>query len=231
MSRVLGAARLYTIRPQASLAVPWLVGLSSFAINVAVWGFAGLRDEPSAGTGGLAALYISVVAVFTQAVTQMFPFALSMGLSRRTFYAGTALMATLQAVVYAVVLTVLIGVEGATGGWAVGLHFWGPYGLEQHPVGVQFAVHACGLIGAAFLGIAIGVVAKRWGPAGLWTLAIGALLVLGGAAVLVTALQGWTGLWDWIVDRSVLTIALLYAAVFGLVSAGLSYAGLRRAVP
>jgi hypothetical protein len=231
MSRVLGAARLYTVRPQGSLAVPWLVALSSFAINVAVWGFAGLGDEPDAGTGGLAALYISVAIVFSQAVTQLFPFALSLGLSRRAFYAGTALVAVVQAVAYGVLVTSLTAVENATDGWWVGLNFWGPYGLAAESVLQQVVVHGCVLIGMAFLGTAIGVVAKRWGAMGVWALAIGGLLVFGGASVLITALHSWTAVGHWIVDTPLLTLALLYAAVFGLVSAGLSYLGLRRAVP
>jgi hypothetical protein len=231
MNRALGAARLYTIRPLGSLAVPVVVVLSSFAVNLAIWGFGDLGDVPSAGTGGLAALYIALAIFLAQAVIQQFPFALALGLSRRAFYSGTALVALVQAVVYGVVLTALTAIENGTDGWGVGLHFWAPYGLDRQSVVVQFLVFGSMLAASAFLGIAIGAVAKRWSATGLWALVIGALLVLGGASVLVTALHSWTDLGDWLADRPVLVLAVGVSGIVALLSAGLSYTSLRRAVP
>jgi hypothetical protein len=231
MNRVLGAARLYATRPQGSLAVPWLVVLSSFAVNVAIWGFGHLRSTAGASTGGLSALYIAVTIFLVQAVVQLFPFAMSLGLSRHTFYAGTALVALVQAVGYGVVLTALTAIENATGGWGVGLHFFAPYGLDRLNVVQQFLIYGSILLACAFLGIAIGAVTKRWGAFGLWTLGIGALLVFGGAAVLVTGLHSWSDVGDWLVARSALTLALAFAGAVALLSAALSYTGLRRAVP
>src|SRR4051794_34493268 len=231
MNRVMGAARLYATRPQDSLAVPWLVVLSSFAVNVAIWGFGNLRNTPGAGTGGLSALYIAVTIFLVQAVVQLFPFGMSLGLSRRTFYVGTALIALVQAVGYGVVLTALTAVENATGGWGVGLHFFAPYGLDRLNAAEQFLIFGSIMLACAFLGIAIGVVAKRWGATGLWALGIGALLLCGGAAVLITGLHSWTDLGNWLVARSALTLALVLAGTVALLSAGLSYTGLRRAVP
>ena len=92
MNHTLQAARLHVIHPLVILAVPWLVVLSSFAINEVIWGVGGLGGQPG-GTGGVLALYVTVAIVFLQSVTQLFPFAMTLGVSRRTFYSGTALMA------------------------------------------------------------------------------------------------------------------------------------------
>jgi hypothetical protein len=231
MNRTLGAARLYTIRPTGSLAIPILVLLSSFAVNVAIWGFGDLSNTPDASTGGVSALFFAMAIFLAQAVMQLFPFALQVGLSRHAFYAGTALVALVQAVVYSVLLTVLTAIEHGTGGWGVGLKFFAPYGLDRQNVVQQFVIYCSILLAVAFLGVAIGVIAKRWSAVGLWTLAIGALLVFGGAAVLVTGLHDWTSLWNWVVDRSPVVMALTCAGVVAVLSAGLSYTGLRRAVP
>lgn len=231
MNRTLGAARLYTIRPQASLTVPWAVALASFAVNVAIWGLGDLGKVSSAGTAGVSALYCALLIVFVQGVTQTFPFAMALGLSRRTFYAGTAVVALVQTVAYGAVLTALTAIENGTGGWGVGLHFWAPYGLDRQSVPEQFLIYASMLLATAFLGIAIGVAAKRWGATGLWTLGIAAVLVFGGAAVLVTGLHGWTDMWNWVLARSAVVVALAVAGVLAVLSAGLSYTGLRRAVP
>ncbi|HEY3088344.1 MAG TPA: hypothetical protein VGJ59_09795 [Jatrophihabitantaceae bacterium] len=47
------------------------------------------------------------------------PFGLALGVSRRSYYIGTAVLAAATAVVYGLALTVLNVIEGSTGGtWA-----------------------------------------------------------------------------------------------------------------
>jgi hypothetical protein len=233
MNRVLQAARLHVVHPLIIIGVPWMVVLSSFAINELIWGFGHLSQQPGkgGGTGGVLALYVTVSIVFLQSVTQLFPFALSLGLSRRIFAAGTVLMALAQAAAYAVVLTVLIRLEDASGGWWTGLHFFGPLGIDRLAVIAQFGLVFCLMLGFMLLGIAIGAVHKRWGAAGLYTLAIAALLVLGGAAVVVTAVGVWAAFGSWFVGTPALALSAIYLGFTAVLAAGLSWTGLRRAVP
>ena len=79
------------------LGIPWLVVVISFAINVAIWALADPAGEQDGGfTGGILALYITVLVVYVQAVTQLLPFAMGVSLSRRTFFLGDALVAVVQ---------------------------------------------------------------------------------------------------------------------------------------
>ncbi|WP_222192948.1 hypothetical protein [Modestobacter italicus] len=233
MNRVLSAARLQAANPIVSLGVPWMVVSLSFAINLAIWGLADLDAQPdaSANTGGIASLYITVVVVSAQLVTQVFPFALGLSLSRRTYYLGTALAALVQSLVFAVALTVLTAVENATNGWGVGLDFWAPGAIDVGNPALQVAVFTLPMLAACFLGSGIGVTFKRWGAMGLYTLTIGVLLVAGATVVLVTWQQAWTDLWTWLTDRSVESMTLGVPAVLGIALAALTYLGLRRAVP
>jgi len=98
MNRVLAAARMQLVHPLVTLGVPWMIVASSFAINLAIWGLGDVGDQAPGGgsTGGLASLYIAVLVIFIQAVTQMFPFALGLRLSRRDSYLGTALSARVR---------------------------------------------------------------------------------------------------------------------------------------
>ena len=131
MSRVLSAARLQLAHPLVVLGVPWMVVATSFAINVAIWGLADVAQQPdTAYTGGLASLYITVVVVFSQAMTQMFPFAMGLSLSRRTYYLGTAAAALVQSLSFGLALTALDAIEDLTNGWGVGLQFWAAGGLD-----------------------------------------------------------------------------------------------------
>src|SRR3954453_22885699 len=165
MNRILGAARMHLAHPLLSLGIPWLIVGTSFAINLAIWGVAGVGDETNgdAVTGGLASLYVTVGVIFIQAVTQMFPFAMGLSLSRRDFYLGTALTAVVQSIGYGLALTVLAAIEDATAGWGMRLDFWAPGALDVGNPALQFLVFALPMLAFAFLGMAIGVVFKRWG--------------------------------------------------------------------
>ncbi len=80
-------------------------------------------------------------------------------------------------------------------------------------------------------GVGTGVVTKRWGPSGVWGLIIGGLVVLGGAAVLVTWMSAWTDFGRWLIDQSAMTLAvglpLALATALGL----LAFAGISRVAP
>jgi hypothetical protein len=232
MNRVLAAARLHLVRPMVILGVPWLVASISFAINWAVWALADLRDEPGAGfTGGVAALYITVMVVFVQAVTQLLPFAMGVSLSRRTFYLGTALVAVLSALGYGLAIAVLTAVGDATDGWGVGLDFWAPTPLQADGVGAQVLVSGAPMLAFIAAGVGMGVVQKRWGPAGVWGLIVGTTVVLGGGAVLVTWLQAWGPIGAWLTDQTLLTLAVGLPLALAVALAALSLAGIRRVVP
>ena len=232
MSRIVDAARLQSAHPLVSLGVPWLVVAISFAINLAIWGLADIDAQPgSAVTGGLASLYITVVVVFAQTVTQVFPFAMGLSLSRRTYYLGTALAALTQSVLFGIALTVLTAVENATNGWGVRLAFWAPGGMDVGNPFLQLIVFTVPMLAACFLGIGIGVVFKRWGATGLYALLIGALFLIGLLVVLITWREAWTDLWSWLTDRSVESVTIGLPAVLAVALAGLTYLGLRRAVP
>lgn len=232
MNRVLASARLHAMNPLLTVGIPWGVVSLSFVINLAVWSLTDAGTQPGGGiTGGVASLYITVLVVFVQSVTQVLPFAMGMSLSRRTFYLGTALAALVAAVVYGVAVALLVAIEDATGGWGVRLNFWAPGQMDVDNVALQVLVSGAPMLAAAFLGVAIGVVMKRWGQYGIWGLVIGAMVVFGGLAVLVSWRGWWGDVGTWLVDQSTLTLAVAIPVALAAVAAALSFAGLRRVVP
>jgi hypothetical protein len=232
MNRTLAAARLHLVNPLQIIGIPWGIALLSFAINLPIWALTEAGEQPGGGiTGGVLSLYISVMVVFVQSVTQLLPFAMGMSVSRLTFYRGTALVALGTALGYGVILATLTSIEDATGGWGVRLNFWAPGKLDVDNWGLQVIVSGAPMLAAAFLGVAFGVVMKRWGQLGLWSLVVGTIVVFGGLAVLVSWQRAWGDVGTWLTDQSALTLAVLIPAVLGVVAAGLSFAGLRRIVP
>ena len=232
MNRVLAAARLHTMNPLLTVGIPWGIVTLSFVINLAVWRLTAANEAPGGGiTGGVASLYITVLVVFVQSVTGLLPFAMGMSLSRRTFYLGTALAATVLSLVYGAVLSALTAIENATGGWGVRLHFWAPGPFDVGNAALQVVVSGAPMLAAAFLGVAIGVVMKRWGALGLWSLVVSAMVGFGGLTVLVSWRGWWGDIGTWLVDQSMLTLAVAIPLALALATAALSFAGLRRIVP
>jgi hypothetical protein len=233
MNRVLATARLHLIRPLLSLGVPWLVVGVAFAISLALWATAGI-DEASDGdafTGGVSALYITMMVAFIQSVTQLLPYAMGISISRRTFYLATALVAVVQAFGYGLVLALLTAVEEATAGWGAGLEFWAPGPLNADNFALQVLFSAAPMIALMAIGIGLGILYKRWGQPGVWGLIIGGLLLVGGTAVLVTALDAWGSVGRWLGDQSTATLVVGLPLLLAVATAGLSWLGLRRVVP
>jgi hypothetical protein len=104
MNRVLSAARLQLIIWPTLLGWPWGVLASSFLINLAVFAMIGDRIQGGPKTGGLVSIYITVLFISGQAITQVFPFALGLSVTRRTFYAATALVLAAESLLSGVLL-------------------------------------------------------------------------------------------------------------------------------
>ncbi|TYP80634.1 hypothetical protein [Blastococcus xanthinilyticus] len=231
MHRVLQAARLHLIHPLVILGIPWLVVSISFAVNVVVWHLTPAGEDENSFSGGVLALYFTVLAVYVQAVTQLLPFAMGVSLSRRTFYLGTALVAVVQSLFYGVAIAVLVAIENATGGWGAGLDFWAPAVFEADNPFLQILSSGAPMLIFTFAGVGVGVVHKRWGQGGTWGLIIASLLFFGGLAILITWRDAWGSVGRWFVDQSAATLTIGLPALVALVIALITYPGIRRVVP
>lgn len=230
MSRVMNAARLHIVAPGYSLVVPWVIMASSLLINILIWAVADLGEVPDATTAGLASLYVTLVFVYIQAVTSLLPFGMGLGLSRRTFFLGTGLFAVVQALAYGIALHVLLVIERATNGWGVNLTFFRGFWEVGNPVS-QVLVFAVPMAVTAFLGIALGVVYKRFGSLGMYVLTIGLILGLGVAAALITWQERWIAIGEWFGDQTTIGLAAGWPLLLGVLFAAAGYLGIRRVVP
>ena len=231
MNRALKAARLHLVRPTMAFGIPWLVVSISFAINVAIWALTPAGADDGGFTGGILALYITVLVVYVQSVTQLLPFAMGISISRRAFYLGTALVVVGQSLLYGIALAVLVAIENATGGWGSGLSFWAPGPFEVDNPFLQVLTSGAPLLAFAFIGVGMGVVHKRWGQAGTWGLIVGTMVVFGGLAILITWLEAWGSIGAWFADQSLVTLTVGLPAAMGLIAALVAYPGIRRVVP
>ena len=96
--------------------LPWAILALDFVIAAAIIGSIPNGHGQPRYAGALAAIYIALLIVGAGSISTQLPFALALGVSRRSFYAGTALVVLAVSVVYGLALTVLQLIERGTGG-------------------------------------------------------------------------------------------------------------------
>ena len=131
-------------------------------------------DDAAPGvTGALAALYFAAAAAHLQTMTQTFPFALSLGVTRRNFYLGAGLVLLAESIVHSIALTVLLAIENATDGWGLQLKFFGVGFLVQSNPVAQVLVYGAPLLALGLVGMMFGTLFKRWGQLGVYAAGVG----------------------------------------------------------
>lgn len=227
-SRIGAMLRLHTIA--WPLLVAWPVGIltASFVISWTIYFLVGAEDGEGF-TGGLGALLGFVIAFYVQALTQSFPFALGLSVTRREFYGATLLMAVGQSATFAVVLQALSVIEAATGGWGVHMRMFGiARYLTDNPV-LQVLTLLAALLLTVGVSILIGAIYQRWRTSGLLTAGVAALGAAGLAVVVITWARWWPAIGSWFVDtpRAVTMVVLPLALATAAFAGG--WAALRRA--
>ena len=100
MTTLVNIARYHLVDRLTYLALPWGVMVFSFLVNLAI--AAVVPPSPHGYfTGGLVTIYIFLLICGTLSMTRSLPFGLMLGVSRRSYYLGTALLVVLLGAVYA----------------------------------------------------------------------------------------------------------------------------------
>ncbi|HVC40944.1 MAG TPA: hypothetical protein VND54_03090 [Candidatus Saccharimonadales bacterium] len=219
-------ARFHLVDRFSFTALPWVILAIDFTISLAIadaWGGGGSVQIP---TGAVLAIYVFFFVVGILSIGRSMPFAFALGVSRRSYYAGTVLLAVSLAAVYGLALAVLQVVEQASGGWGVGLHFFrvayilpGPWYLTWITSFVLLALmFVCGLW--------VGLIYRRWGMLGLvaFTVLLVAGMVVG--VVAITHAHAWPAIGQFFTTLSAAGLTgLLAALAAALVASG--YATMR----
>lgn len=227
-SRILAAARMHLVSAMF-VAMPLLVGLSAFVINLVIFALVD-TGQPLNGTGGLSAFLGTYFAVYMAAI-QAFSFALGVSLTRREFFTGTALLALVQSVLAGLAIYLLSVIESATNGWGVQMRFFGLVRYLSDNPWVQFGAPIAFCLLLAFAAMVIGAVYTRWKGLGMLGLSVGAVLVFGLAAIVITWQRWWPQFADLFTGPPIAVPLIAYPLVVAAIAGAGAYAVLRRAVP
>lgn len=232
MTQLLRVARIQFINAGLTLILPVVILALALLATILIFFVIGdsVPEEGGVG-GGLASVYVTMLIVHLQTMTQMFPFAVGLSVTRRVFFGATTLIIVGQSVLYGALFTLCKYIERATDGWGVNLIFFELPFLQHDNVFAQFLAYTVPMLAMTFFGLWIGIVFKRWGQYGVWAfvISLGALAV--GAVVVVTWQEWWSRIGVFLTDHPPLALQAGYPLVIALVFAGAAYLTTRRAVP
>ncbi|MFC4030114.1 hypothetical protein ACFO3J_01355 [Streptomyces polygonati] len=207
--------------------LPWTWAAFGFVLDVVV-----LRLTPASHTdhrwvGGLAAVFVVVFVVGVQSVARALPFALTLGVSRRTYFLGATSLALALAVCFGLVVTAGQALERATGGWGMNMAFFRVPYLLDGPWYLSWLTASTTFVLLFVYGMWYGLVYRRAGLVGSAVFGALQLSVLALAAIVTTWLHDWTHLGHLLTTITVTGITGILAAAAAVMLAG-GFATIRR---
>ncbi|MCP2031364.1 hypothetical protein L1277_001455 [Okibacterium sp. HSC-33S16] len=221
MSTVIPTTKLHLNKREVTFVVPLyitaLVAVVSVLISFLFWragsipGTAGWVSGSQSNPGILYSLAGFLVYLGVQSVATTFPFALTLGATRRGFAGGTVLWAVLVSAYLAVVFAVLMTIEVQTGHWFSDFYVFDVYVLGAGDLGRLLPIVFLGTLSMLTIGGVFGGAWVRFGARGPQFIGVGVglLLVLAlivlipSAEDILAAFQLW-----WLAVAAVIVIAL-----------------------
>jgi hypothetical protein len=206
---------------------PWFILALNFLITVVVVAEWPGRDGHAAYTGALSAIYVYLIVTGALGIARQLPFALALGVSRRSFYAGTALLAGAIAAVYGLGLTVLQLIERGTGGWGLNMEFFRVPYLLAGPWYLSWLTSFAGLALMLAWGMWFGIVYRRWNLIGLLGFIAAQALTLTAVLLIIGGANDWHSVARFFTTLTIGGLTGLLALLTLLLLAG-GYATMRR---
>jgi hypothetical protein len=191
MSTYVNVARYHLLQRVNYLILPWAILAFVFLVDVVILSLTPAGHASHRYVGGLASIFVLAFVLGAQSVARSLPFGLALGLSRRSYYLGTALLAVALAAVVGVVATVGQAIERATGGWGIRMGFFRVPYILNGPWYLTWLTSFVALTLLYVYGMWYGLVYRRWSLIGLVGFMAAQITVLVLGALAVT----WTHAW------------------------------------
>lgn len=228
MNRTWNVVRMQLINKQTYVWVPLIVMSGAFVLTLLIWAM--IPEGGVKYSGGAQAPYWYFGVVGVQSLTLTFPFSQAMSVTRREYFFGTTLTASLTAAMLATIYVIGGYIERATGGWGMGGYYFSLDWIWNPGPAVAWLLYFAIAMVFFMVGFGAATFYKRFGSVLLTVFLVGLGLAFVGLLWLIGRLEAWPAVGEWIAAQGTVGIALwtlLVAAVIGT----LSFAPLRRAVP
>lgn len=219
-------ARFHLADRLSYTAVPWGVLAFVFGVWLALAASASGYNT-QIPTGALATIYLFFLIAGMLSISRSLPFAFALGVSRRSYYAGTVLLAVALAAADGLALAVLQVIEQATSGWGVRLHFFRVSYILSGPWYLTWLTSFVVLALMFIYGMWFGLVYRRWNLIGLLVFIAAQVIVLVAGVVVASRVHAWPAIGRFFTTLSAAGLTgLLAVLAVGLLAGG--YATMRR---
>ena len=226
-STLVKVARFHLADRLSYTALPWGVLAVNFAIYLAIAASAGRGGSVQIPSANVAAIYLFFFIAGVLTIGRSLPFAFALGVGRRSYYAGTAMLAVSLAAVYGLALAVLHVIEQATGGWGVGLHFFRVAYILPGPWYLTWLTSFVLLDLMFIYGMWFGLVYRRWNLLGLLAFIAALAIVLVPGVVIASHAHAWPAIGHFFTTLGAAGLTGLLAALAVALLAG-GYTTMRR---
>ncbi|WP_255952392.1 hypothetical protein [Streptomyces odontomachi] len=217
---IVTVARYLLLDRVTYLVLPWAWAAFGFVLDVVVLQLTPAGDTDKRWVGGLAAVFLVVLVLGVQSVARALPFALTLGISRRTYFLGASSLALALAASFGLVVAVGQSVERATGGWGMNMaYFRLPYLLDGTWYQSWLTATTTFLLLFVY-GMWYGLIYRRAGLLGTAFFGAAQLGALALAAIVATWLHGWTDIGHYFTTVTAIGITGVLAAVVAVLLAG-----------
>jgi hypothetical protein len=200
-NRALAVTRLHFVNARGVFGMPSIIMGVILVSNISIWAII-FANAPTAqdkadvsaglqysGAGAFIFVYMAIVAIQATAVT--FPYALGFGVTRRAYFAGTALAFVILTVIYSAALTILGLIEQATNGWGFGGHMFTAIYFGGDTWSTRALAYFAYLLFFFFAGAMFGAVYVRWKGTGITVTFAVLVLATIGVIALLGLVVGW----------------------------------------
>jgi hypothetical protein len=184
-------ARYHLVQRFNFVVLPWVVLVFVFLVDMVILALTPVGHSPNRYVGGLGCILVILFLLGLQCVSRSLPFGLTLGISRRSYFIGTVLLAGIVAAVYGLALTGLQAIERATGGWGMTMGFFRVPYLLQGPWYQTWLTLFVTLTLLFVYGMWFGLVSRRWGLLGVVAFSACQVTVVLVGAVLATWTHDW----------------------------------------
>ena len=224
MSTWTKVARYQMVQRFNYVTLPWAALALLFAAQWATITMLGMHD---ARLTGLVAIYAVFFIVGVSTVARSLPFGLALGLSRRSYYLGTVLLALTLTALDGLLLAGLQEVERATGGWGLGMFFFRVQYILDGPWFLTWLTSFVGLTLAFAYGLWWGLVYLRWRRMGIRVFLVAQILALLAVGLTADRFAAWPNIGRFFTDLSATGLTGVLAAAAAALLVG-GYAAIRR---
>jgi hypothetical protein len=206
------------------LALPWGILAFDFAVNLVIFSVFRISHGYA---GALSAIYVMFFVLGLLSIVWSLPFGLALGVSRRSYFAGTVLLAVSLAAVYGLPLALLQVIEQTTAGWGMNLHFFRvPYILA----GPWYLTWLTSFVGLALMfvyGMWFGLIYRRGNLLGLLAFSGAQVIVVLAGVVIISHVHAWPAIGQFFATVGAAGLTGLLAALAAVLLVG-GYATMHR---